>query len=199
MKKILLAPALLLLFSCAGFQFGSKFSPVYVTNSARYALLPAEKMDGEIDAPQKMSARFGGQQFDCEAYVISDKERLSLTFFNGFGATMASLFFDGERLEFESTFFPEGLRAEYIVADFQFCLYDARSVREALEKIGVDFELSVFSGADGGFREIRRLLKDGEEISVITKNFSTEDGVKKLSSIRYENFLRGYSYLLTIL
>ena len=112
---------------------------------------------------------------------------------------MASLFYDGAALDFDSAVFPKNLKAEYIVADFQFCLYQADSLKSALAKIGVDFEISLADGTDGTSNETRILSKKGKVISKITKTYkkNSKSGKEELKTIHYENILRAYSYILT--
>jgi hypothetical protein len=145
-------------------------------------------MNGSVDCLQKMTADFGkGNSFDFDVYVISDKTQLSMTVLNEFGTTMASLFYDGVSLDFDSMIFPKNLKAEYIVADFQFILYNVEDLKPALEKIGVNLEVTS-EPVDGEIAEVRTLSKKGKVISKITKTALT---------IKYENFLRGYGYTLS--
>lgn len=145
-------------------------------------------MNGSVDCLQKMTADFGkGNSFDFDVYVISDKTKLSMTVLNEFGTTMASLFYDGASLDFDSMIFPKNLKAEYIVADFQFILYNVEDLKPALEKIGVNLEVSS-EPVVGEVAEVRTLSKKGKVISKITKTALT---------IKYENFLRGYGYTLS--
>lgn len=197
-KFLLLIPFFLV--ACASSRFESGFSPVYVTNTSKYMLLPASEIESPIDTLERMEADFGGQHLEADLYVISDENQLSVTVFNEFGATMASLLYDGSTLDFESEFFPKKIKAEYIVADFQFALYNADSIKSALEKIDVDFELSSEQNLNER-TETRILSKKGKIISKITKTYSCTENEnrEKLLSIHYENFLRGYSYLLTLL
>ncbi|MBR4599013.1 MAG: DUF3261 domain-containing protein [Treponema sp.] len=189
MKKILLyLIPFFLLISCASSRFESEFSPVYVTNTSKYAILPTTSMSGTVDSLQKMTANFGkDNSFDFDVYVISDSSQLSMTILNEFGTTMASLFYDGLSLDFDSVIFPKELKAEYIVADFQFCLYNVDDLKPALEKIGVNLEVTSEPAGDE-IAEVRTLSKKGKVISKITKT---------ALSIKYENFLRGYSYILS--
>ena len=189
MKKILLyLIPFFLLISCASSRFESEFSPVYVTNTSKYAILPTTSMSGTVDSLQKMTANFGkDNSFDFDVYVISDSSQLSMTILNEFGTTMASLFYDGLSLDFDSVIFPKELKAEYIVADFQFCLYNVDDLKPAIEKIGVNLEITSEPAGDE-IAEVRTLSKKGKVISKITKT---------ALSIKYENFLRGYSYILS--
>ena len=199
MKHFLLIFISIFLVSCASSRFDSNFAPVYVTNTSKFGILSTAEADTPLDAVQRMTAKFGEQSFDFDVYVISDSSQLSMTIFNEFGTTMASLFFFFSSLEFDSSVFPKNLKAEYIVADFQFCLYRANSLKSALANIGVDFEISTAKGTDGTSTESRILSKKGKIISKITKSYgiNKKTGREEVKSIYYENFLRAYSYLLT--
>ena len=107
MKKFLLIFLSLSFFSCASSRFESNFSPVYVTNSAKFALLPPESMAGVVDKEQKLSARFGKFEFETDIYTLADSEQLSMIIMSEFGTTMASFFYDGESLDFDTGVFPK--------------------------------------------------------------------------------------------
>ena len=145
-------------------------------------------MSGVVDKEQQLSARFGKYEFDTDIYTLADSEQLSMIIMSEFGTTMASFFYDGETLDFEHGVFPQKFKAEYIIADFQFGMYDFQAVKSELEKIGIDFEVNQYCEADGTCYEIRTLSQKGKVIEKITKSEE---------SIHYENFLRGYSYTLT--
>jgi len=172
---------------------------VYVTNSSKYALLPVSEMDSSLDTYERMTANFGKDSFEFDVYVISDEKQLSMTVFNEFGTTIASLFYDGVSLDFNSSVFPENLKAEYIIADFQFCLYKSESLKKELSKIGLDLTISSHREKDGkSIIEKRILSKKGKKISEITKCYRAEENGERgsLLSIHYDNILRGYSYTL---
>lgn len=202
MKRFLFLFPLFLLISCGSSRIESNFSPVYVTNTSKYYVLPPQAMTSSVDSAQRMTARFGegkkASEFEFDVYVIADSSQLSMTIFNELGTTMASLFYDGENLDFDSVVFPKNLKAEYIVADFQFCLYDVSQLQAALENIGVKLEVSIADGIGGTSTETRILSKKDKVISKITKTYgkNSASGAEELKSIDYENFLRGYSYTL---
>lgn len=203
-KSILLISGLFLILmlasSCASSAFHSPqkaFSPVYLTNTSKYALLPPSAQKDPIDGLQHMSASFGGKELDADVYVLSDSSQLVMMILNDFGTTMASLSYDGEILEFESNLFPKKMKSEYIVADFQLCLYDWEILKPALKKIGIDFDRTL-SETENGATESRILQKKGKVISLIKKTYKkTQDSDSlQLESISYENKLRSYSYTL---
>ena len=152
-----------LFFSCTTTKIESKFSPVFVTNSSKYELLPPTAMRGSIEELQRMEAFFGKNHIEADIYVIANEDQLSMILMSEFGTTVASLFYDDENLDFESTLFPKKFKPEYIVADFQFCLYDEEALKTALKKSGVDFEEYLEEMPDGNWTETRKLLKKGKE------------------------------------
>ncbi|QSI01371.1 DUF3261 domain-containing protein [Treponema ruminis] len=188
-----------LFFSCTTTKIESKFSPVFVTNSSKYELLPPTAMSGSIEELQRMEAFFGKNHIEADIYVIANEDQLSMILMSEFGTTVASLFYDDENLDFESTLFPKKFKPEYIVADFQFCLYDEEILKPRLEEIGLELKVSSEAGKDGTFTETRILSQKYKIISKVTKKFekNSETGADELKSIKYENFLRGYSYELT--
>lgn len=175
----------ILFVSCASANVGnSVFAPVYVTNSARFYILEPSAMSGSVDGVQRMTASFGknAEPVSFDVYVIADSEMLSMTVFNEFGTTLAELFYDGARIDFASSVFPAGLNPEYIVADFQFCLYDCEKLSAALNASGLDFAVEKTE-----FGEIRTIQSNGTVVVRI---------LIEPSVIQYENILRGYSYRL---
>jgi len=194
MKRFLILAFLSLFFaSCASVNREDKrFAPVYVTNTSKFMVLPTSSMVGSVDSVEQMRATFGKgdkkEAFECQVYVISDSSQLAMTILSEFGTTLGSLFYDGNSVDLDCAFFPSQLKAEYIVADFQFCLYDENVIKSELAKIGVDFNVE-----HSGDEEIRTLSSKGKLISKITKTYNQE----KLQALKYENFLRGYTYNLS--
>ncbi|MBR1721095.1 MAG: DUF3261 domain-containing protein [Treponema sp.] len=206
-KTILSILGLSLILMCAGSCASSSlqstekaFAPVYLTNTSKYALLPPSASSEQIDGLQHMSASFNGKEVDADVYVLSDSQQLAMMILNDFGTTMASLTYDGSNLEFESNIFPKKMKSEYIVADFQLCLYDWEIMKPALKKIGIDFNRSL-TETENGVTENRTLQKKGKVISLIKKKYkkSKDSAILQLESISYENKLRSYSYTLTSL
>ncbi len=188
MRKIIpfLILVSLLAFSCASNSLDEHDYFVYVTNSAKYRLLPPSCMDGVLDCYQKMHATFGEgkseKEFIFDAYVVSDQQTLSMCLFNDFGTTIAELLFDGKNIVFDTAVLPKSVRPEYIVADFQFCLYDAKKITDALENCGLNFYVE-----KNDSEEVRKIILGEKIIEKITR---TENYIK------CENFLRKYSYTL---
>ena len=185
-EKNLLGSVLIIfsLVSCAGLAKPSPFSPVYVTDSAQFRLLPASEIEKPIDGAQRLTGTFGSQNFVLEAWVRADESGIDMDFYNSLGAGMGSFSFNDTAVSLNSPVFPQNLKAEYLAADFQFCFYKPHALRRALEIAGLAFEISQ---ADGTNTETRSITAGKETVIEIKK---TEN------QIRYANLLRGYSYLL---
>lgn len=155
-------------------------------------------MTGSLEGLQRIEASFGKNQLEGDVYVIANDEQLSMILMSEFGTTLAELFYDGEEVDFESALFPQKFKAEYVVADFQFALYDVEILQKKLAEIGVDFEI-LTEKKQSELIETRKLSQKGKLIAKITKisGKNAKNGGDELKSIRYENFLRGYSYELT--
>ena len=185
-EKLFLSLFCLVACSCASVPHESIY-PVYITNTAKFNLLPAENISCNIDELQHISAVFGSgskkREIEGDAYVVASQNGILMILLNEFGTTMAELCYDGKSVRFESPLFPKNIKAEYVVADFQFCWYDFDTVRKALSNIGLDFYRD-----DSEKTETYIISKGKKIISKITK---TEN------MVQYTNFLRNYSYTLT--
>lgn len=161
---------------------GANLNPVFVTDRATFHLLPTAMREKNIDAVQHISAKFGSREFESDCLLIADGEQLSLTMLNELGTTVGELNYNNDLVVFNTALFPSAIKAEYIVADVQFCLYRADALRAALEEIGLRFEVAA---ADGS--ETRRIFDGEKEIIHIEKT---------AERIAYTNVLRGYGYVL---
>ncbi len=181
---LLLAVVCGVLLSCGSTKgvAGAKLNPVFVTDKATFQLLPTAMREKDVDAVQHITAKFGAREFESDCLLIADGDVLSLTMLNEFGTTVGELNYNNDLVVFNTALFPSAVKAEYIVADVQFCLYRADALCAALEAIGLRFEVSATDGGE------TRVVFDGErEIIHIEKSADT---------IAYTNVLRGYSYLL---
>ena len=181
---LLLVAACGVVLSCGSAKgaAGAKLNPVYVTDKATFQLLPTALREKDIDAVQHITATFGARAFESDCLLIADGDVLSLTMLNEFGTTVGELNYNNDLVVFNTALFPSAVKAEYIVADVQFCLYRADALQAALEAIGLRLEVSA---ADGG--ETRAIFDGERKIIHIEKSAGT---------IAYTNVLRGYSYLL---
>jgi hypothetical protein len=180
------AVILLCLVSCATTAKSSPFSPVYVTDSAKYTLLPPSEIEKPLDGQQQITGSYGNQAFVMDAWVQADENEVNIALFNSFGVDMGELSFWEDGVSFSSTVFPPALKAEYIAADVQFCFYRVDSLMAALKKCGLTLIVEIHDGMDG-WKEVRKILSGKKELIEIEKTETT---------ISYTNFLRGYAYTL---
>ena len=103
---------------------------------------------------------------------------------SAFGSTVATLSFEGAEVDFTSSVFPEDLKAEYIVADFQFAYYDFSKTQSVLASSSLTF---IQESDDAGYT---RLIFDKKKlIAQYTVDSAT-------NTVTVKNFLRGYEYSL---
>jgi hypothetical protein len=141
-------------------------------------LLSPDGIEKPLDMAQFISASYGGRNYFFNAWVKADETAMDMTLFNEFGATMGDLSYRDGLIDFSSSIFPNSLRPEYIVADFQLCFYNPLLIRRALEDCGLSLEIQ---------GNTRRVLKGKDMIIEIEKNNS---------NVRFINHLRGYTYTL---
>lgn len=182
---ISLCAGCLFLFSCASTTktAGAEISPVYITNSKKFFLLPPERIERNIDSLQLIVGSFGSSEFAMQVYLQADAAGFSLFLLNDFGTNMGTLSYDGMRVRFDSSLFPKGLKAEYIAADLQFAYYRPEAISDALSEIGLRFDVLVDS--DG--TEVRRIMDKEKCIEEIRRGAGTTV---------ITNFLRDYRYHL---
>lgn len=179
--KILTAFVLsVLLISCVTKQESAARYSVYVTNETQYQLLPPSAFEENMDRFQNITGYFQGKVHIFGAYIKSDEEQVSITFFNQMGGSVGDLVYTGDSLVANSHFTPPGAKFEYMMADFQFCYCRKEILAESLEAIGLRFEVS----GQGG-KEIRQIWdKDKLVIQVEREKNRT----------KLQNLLREYSY-----
>lgn len=193
-KKILSAFTLILILlfiSCASkpaagnneneLKLCANLRPVYVTNTKKIFLLVPEYSAAITDAVQLLEGSFGKTKFSLLSYTQIDQKGISLSLFNDFGTDMGNLSFNGEKINFDSAYFPSALPAEYIVNDIQNAFYDVKALSRNYENAKL-----IFENTENG--EYRRVF-DGknliEEIRILN------------NTVIIKNFLRGYEYKLT--
>lgn len=193
-KKILSAFTLILILlfiSCASkpaagnneneLKLCTNLRPVYVTNTKKIFLLMPEYSAAITDAVQLLEGSFDKTKFSLLSYTQIDQKGISLSLFNDFGTDMGNLSFNGEKINFDSAYFPSALPAEYIVNDIQNAFYDVKALSRNYENAKL-----IFENTENG--EYRRVF-DGknliEEIRILN------------NTVIIKNFLRGYEYKLT--
>ncbi len=187
----------LFLVSCAstkkvadGNKTSAKLRSVYVTNTKKVNLLQPAAAGGVFEGLQLLNGSFGNSSFSLMSYSQIDAQGISLSLMNDFGTDMGNVFYDGDKVIFDSAYFPKNLPGEYIICDIQNAFYEKAALRENYENAGLEFE--VWNGSDeiqaAGVSETR-LIKDGKKL--------IEEIVIKKDTVKIKNYLRGYEYSLT--
>jgi len=173
---------LLFVSACAGQpSIENNYGPVYVTNSVSFKLLAPEYIEKNLDMPQRVSGAYGKNQFDVNAWVKADQTEIIMELFNDMGSSMGTLVFTGGNLSFTSSYFPRTIKAEYVIADFQFCFFKTDALRSALGKLILKTE------TDSAGNETRSIY-DGNNCIIEVE--------KRIGLVRYTNHLRGYAYTI---
>jgi len=175
---LFLAGIIFCLCSCATNRNKETVSYIWLTNNAKFILLPAHEIEKPLDGYQLMTASFSGQNYQMNTWVKADETGMDITLLNEMGANMGELIWRDGKISFSSSVFPPSMKPEYIIADFQFCFYKGQALSETLQKTG--FYLTE--------TESGRLVHRGNNIIMeITKGQNT---------ITLNNHLRGYIYIL---
>ena len=179
--KILTAFILsILILSCVTKQESADRYSVYVTNETQYELLPPSAFEENMDRFQNITGYFQGKVHIFGAYIKSDEEQVSITFFNQMGGSVGDLVYTGDSLVATSHFTPQGTKFEYMMADFQFCYCKKELLAERLEAIGLRFEVSEQDG-----KEIRQIWDKDKLVLQVDR---------ETSRTKLQNLLREYSY-----
>jgi hypothetical protein len=173
--------------SCASSKLQENTPPVRkikLTMTKRYILLQPEYMLDPVSSLQLIEVSFKGHQFSAQVFVQADTSGVFLTLLNSFGTSMGELDYTPQTLSLESAFFPVHINPAYIIADFQFCYYDACAVAEQLGKSNLRFTVET---RDNGGTEIRRIYMYKRCIEEITR---------KSHFVQIVNHYHNYSYTL---
>jgi hypothetical protein len=173
----LTALVFIILFSCSSIAV-DKRPYAYLTDSAKYILLPPAAIEKPVDMAQHISALYNGQRFYFSAWVLADENRIDMSLFNELGAAMGELSYREGVVSLSSAVFPESLKPEYIVADFQLCFYDPDLLARALKDCGLVLETL----------NSQRRVFSGETLIIEIEKTS--------GAVKLVNHLRGYSYIL---
>ncbi|MDR2211832.1 MAG: DUF3261 domain-containing protein [Spirochaetaceae bacterium] len=174
LRFFLVIPGTLLVLGC------QNHGPVYLGTEGEFSLLSPEHIEKNIDMFQRINGSYGDRYFDLNAWVRADKTGIVMEILNDLGSSLGELVFTGGELRFGSAYFPQNLPAQYAVADFQLCFYRIPALRSAMGKLRLETET--------GASVERRLVYDGEELIIKIE--------KDPASVRYTNYLRGYSYTI---
>ena len=169
----------LCLCSCASKTAITENRPnVYLTGSSKYFLLPASDIENTINMAQRVSAEWQGKDYFFNAWVKADEAGMEMILLNELGVNIGELSYKNGLVSFSSPIFPNSLKPEYIIADFQFCFYNIPALTRALEDCGLSIEYTDNS---------RRIFKEKNVIIEIEKN---------RNAVKLVNHIRGYAYTL---
>lgn len=171
--------------SCAttGSSAEKQTPAVYVTNLRKVNILTTDKIENPVDEVQLFQGSFADNVFSVPLYIQADKDGLNISILNDFGTSLGELSYNGTSVHFDSALFPENIKAEYIVWDFQLAYYRPEEISQLLSKHKLSFSVEKDEAS-----EVRIIMDDHSVIEsvLIKKNF-----------IEIKNFLRGYEYTLT--
>ena len=166
----------------------TKLRSVYITNSKKVNLLLPENNAGVFDGLQLLNGSFGEQSFNLLSYTQIDSNGISLSLMNDFGTDIGNLFYDGDKVIFDSAYFPKSLPGEYIICDIQNAFYDTFVLEENYKNAGLIFEKLIILRETGSPEEYRRIYDGKKLIEEIKITYDT---------VTIKNYLRGYEYELT--
>ena len=175
------------LVSCVTQSNTSRFSPVYLTDRARFYLLPAAEIDKPLDCVQQITVSYGGQEYIMDAWVRADENGIEMALWTALGMSIGDFSFSDLELSLNTPVFPSSFKAEYMAADFQLCYFRPKALQKALGDIGLSFAIENNQSSDEMMTEIRRISDAGKIIIEIEKAGNY---------LRYTNFLRGYGWIL---
>jgi hypothetical protein len=174
------------LVSCAVVPASSPFSPVYVTDRAKYVLLPPADIEAPLDMLQQITGSYGKESFLMNAWVSANEQGIDMSLLTGFGTSLGEFSLREGAISFSSAVFPPALKPEYVAADFQFCFYRVDALIRGLKKTSLNMVVEQRLGAEGCV-EVRTIYDKKKVIIEIEKS---------PTRILYTNHLRGYAYTL---
>ena len=127
---------------------------------------------------QRISASWQDKDYFFNAWVKADEAGMEMTLLNELGVSMGELSYRDGHVSLSSPVFPNSLKPEYIIADFQLCFYNTPALSLALKNCGLTLE-----NTENG----RRIVQGKKLIIEIEK---------KQNVVRLINHLRGYAYTL---
>ncbi len=170
----------ILILSCVTKQQEETKYSVYVTNEAKYELLPPSAFEENMDRFQNITGHFQGKTHIFGAYIKSGEEQVEITFFNQMGGSVGDLVYTGDSLVANSHFTPPTAKFEYMMADFQFCYCKKELLASIFEAIGLRLECSEKDGVE------TRQIFEGDKLIIQIE--------KEKTRTRLQNLLREYSY-----
>ena len=175
----------LIILSCVTKQQEAKYS-VYVTNEAKYVLLPPSAFEENMDHFQNITGHFQSKTHIFGAYIKSSEEQVEITFFNQMGGSVGDLVYTGDTLVANSHFTPPTAKFEYMMADFQFCYCKKELLASSFEAIGLRFECFERDG-----KEIRQIFEGEDAIPM------PEASIVRILLISQPSYRRFHSFAIS--
>ena len=179
---------------------------VYITNSKKIKLLKNSEFQGNFDKIQMISGNFGTQNFEFLGNLQIDSNSLSLTILSPMGTDLGAIYFDEKGIVLDSAYFPQNLKAEYIICDIQSAYFPAESLRENFKEAGLSFTEEIMNLSkneenvktdDEIPQNSKNLIEKNQIIrKIYDKNKIIEEIVISQNEIRISNKLRNYEYIL---
>ena len=179
---------------------------VYITNSKKIKLLKNSEFQGNFDKIQMISGNFGSQNFEFLGNLQIDSNSLSLTILSPMGTDLGAIYFDEKGIVLDSAYFPQNLKAEYIICDIQNAYFPAESLRENFKEAGLSFTEEIMNLSkneenvktdDEIPQNSKNLIEKNQIIrKIYDKNKIIEEIVISQNEIRISNKLRNYEYIL---
>lgn len=179
---------------------------VYITNSKKIKLLKNSEFQGNFDKIQMISGNFGTQNFEFLGNLQIDSNSLSLTILSPMGTDLGAIYFDEKGIVLDSAYFPQNLKAEYIICDIQSAYFPAESLRENFRKAGLSFTEEIMNLSkneenvktdDKTPQNSKNFIEKNQIIrKIYDKNKIIEEIVISQNEIRISNKLRNYEYIL---
>ena len=156
---------------------------VHLTDDTETALLPPSDIAAPLDEIQRVEARFDGREYAMNALVAADARGITMVGLGDLGQELFALEYREDRLSLDGPAAAAGIDPAYVVIDLQLAFYRGKALRRTLEDSGLALEEAVDGDAVS-----RTVLRNGR---VIIEIRIAPD------SVRLENRLRGYAYIIT--
>lgn len=176
-----------LIVSCGSSKTSSP--KVFYTNSTFVKLLPTQSISKSLNMRQHVIGNFynanGNKSIEADVLVVANDSLVRLYIMGQLGLSIGEILYAKDTVHFESSVIDtDKLKAEYVLADFQFCFYDKTELKK-------NFEMNKFSFVEEAHENYfeRTLLQNNKVILVAKK-----DGDK----IELKNYVRNYSYTILL-
>ena len=154
---------------------------IYYSDSHFAHLILPKFSNISIEENQQMTGSYGDKKFSGNSWMLLNDSLIHVMLFSSMGNVIAELIYTQDSVFFNSRWIDsDKVKAEYVIADVQFCYYPAKILSENFQKAGLHLRESQEGSS------LRRSLSEGKsEILVMEKS---------KGRIRFENKIRNYRY-----